>query len=98
MEISFYEVKQAEGILDELSDVKEKIEEKINLVKMVGNAKRVTLTNNKVMRICFLVGLFSVGKRDMEQVRGIVLSRNSQRIVASFFSTKNMISFSLYNS
>lgn len=90
MEISFYEVKQAEGILDELSDVKEKIEEKINLVKMVGNAKRVTLTNNKVMRICFLVGLFSVGKRDIEHVKNVVLSRNSQRIVASFFSTKNM--------
>ena len=43
MSIAFYDVKQAEGILDELSEVKEKLENKINLSNRVGNEKKVTL-------------------------------------------------------
>ena len=50
MEISFYNVRQSEGIFDELNAIKETIENKINLSRNVGKEKRVILTNNKVMR------------------------------------------------
>lgn len=95
MAINFYGVKQSEGILDELNAIKECIENKLNLTKTVGNEKRVTLANNKIMRICFVVGLSTTGARDMEAIKAIPLSKNSQRIVDSFF-TKNNLS-SLYS-
>ncbi len=95
MAINFYGVRQSEGILDELSAIKESIEAKLNLTQTVGNEKRVTLANNKIMRVCFIVGLSTTGERKMEAIKSIPLSKNSQRIVDSFF-TKNNLS-SLYS-
>ncbi len=93
MEISFANIRQAEGIFDELHPIKERIERKMNLSEIVGGEKRVTLTNNKVMRICFLVGLSIPGKRDMGKVQNIQLSKTSVRIVPSFFSMNNLSSY-----
>ena len=95
MAINFYGVRQSEGILDELSAIKESIEAKLNLTQTVGNEKRVTLANNKIMRVCFIVGLSTTGERNMDVIKSIPLSKNSQRIVDSFF-TKNNLS-SLYS-
>lgn len=93
MEISFANIRQAEGIIDELIPLKEQIEEKINLSKIVGGEKRITLNTNKVMRICFLVGLSLSGKRDMGKVQNIQLSKTSIRIVPSFFTMNNLSSY-----
>lgn len=95
MAINFYGVKQAEGILDELSSVKNILEKKLNLSCTVSNERPVTIANNKIMRICFVVGLCNLGERKMEEIKSILLSKNSQRIVDSFF-TKNNLS-SLYS-
>lgn len=95
MMINFYGVKQSEGILDELNTIKEYIEAKLNLPQTMGNEKKVILANNKVMRICFVVGLSTTSERNMDKVKNISLSKNSQRIVDSFF-TKNNLS-SLYS-
>lgn len=95
MMINFYGVKQSEGILDELNTIKEYIEAKLNLPQTMGYEKKVMLANNKVMRICFVVGLSTTSERNMDKVKNISLSKNSQRIVDSFF-TKNNLS-SLYS-
>lgn len=92
MEISFYNVRQSEGIFDELNVIKEALENKINLSRTVGKEKKVILTNNKVMRICFMVGLSLNGKRNLEEVAEIQLSKTSTRYVPSFFTMNNLSS------
>lgn len=90
MEISFYNVRQSEGIFDELNIIKETLENKINLSRTIGKEKRVTLTNNKVMRICFIVGLSQAGLRNLDEVANIQLSKASTRYVPSFFTMNNL--------
>ena len=51
--INFSNTRQMEGLLDEISPVKDLIETKINLSRVADREKRVSLTLNKVMRICF---------------------------------------------
>ena len=60
MEIALDNIRQAEGILDELNELKENIENRINLSQVAGNEKRVLLTGNKIMRICLIAGLKNV--------------------------------------
>ena len=90
MAISFYGVKQAEGIIDQLADIREIIENKINLAQQTEGSKRILLQNNKIMRICFLVGLAGTEKRNMEEVRAILSSKTMQRIIDSFFTRNNL--------
>ena len=92
MEISFYNVRQSEGIFDELNGIKETIESKINLSRIVGKEKKIILTNNKIMRICFLAGLSQAGQRDLNKVSEIQLSKTSTRYVPSFFTMNNLSS------
>lgn len=87
MNIEFSNLRQAEQIVDELMELKNKIEQRLNLATAI-DGKCVTLNNNTVMRICFLTGLSLKGPRDMKAVETIVLSKTSQRMVPSFF-TKN---------
>lgn len=93
MEISFANVRQAEDIIDVLLPLKELIERKINLSVVVGAEKRITLNTNKVMRICFLVSLSLPGRRDMDAIQHIQLSKTSVRIVPSFFTMNNLSSY-----
>ena len=92
MEISFYNVRQSEGIFDKLNGIKETIENKINLSRIVGKEKKIILTNNKIMRICFLAGLSQTGQRDLNKVSEIQLSKTSTRYVPSFFTMNNLSS------
>ena len=57
MEIDLSNARQADGIVDDLTALKNKIEQRFNLSQVVGNEKQVVLTTNKIMRICLLVGL-----------------------------------------
>ncbi len=88
--LSFANTRQMEGMYDELASVKECIESKVNLSQIVGSEKRYTLPLNKVMRICFLVGLGLSGKRSIEDFKGIQLSKTSTRIVPTFFTLHNL--------
>ena len=73
MEIALDNIRQAEGILDNLAEIKEVIEDKINLDQPASTEKRILLTGNKVMRICLLVGLYQSDKRDLGEAEGIQL-------------------------
>ena len=90
MKVDLDNIRQAEGIIDELYGVKQMIEDKINLSQIVGDEKRVTLNNNKIMRICLIIGLSLAAKRDMAKIREIQLSKTSNRIYANFFTTYNL--------
>lgn len=87
MKIEFSNLRQAENIVDELLELKNTIEQRINL-QHTESKKKVQLNNNMVMRLCFLTGLSLGTPRNMKAVEAIVLSKNSQRMVPSFF-TKN---------
>lgn len=88
--INFSNTRQMEGLLDEISPVKELMENKINLSRIVDREKRVSLTLNKVMRICFIVGLSIPAERKEEEFRDIQLSTTSARIVPSFFTMHDL--------
>lgn len=88
--INFSNTRQMEGILDEISQVKELIESKINLSRTVDREKRASLTTNKVMRICFIVGLSLTTERKEEDYKDIQLSATSARIVPSFFTSSKL--------
>lgn len=90
MEIALDNIRQAEGILDNLADIKEVIEDKINLDATASNEKRIILTGNKVMRICLLVGLSLSEKRNIKDIESIQLSKSSIRIPSSFFTHMNL--------
>ena len=90
MEIALDNIRQAEGILDNLAEIKEVIEEKINLEQPAATEKRILLTGNKVMRICLLVGLSQSETRSMQEVESIQLSKSSIRIPSSFFTHMNL--------
>lgn len=90
MEISLDNIRQSEGILDNLAEIKEVIENKINLDNAASGEKRVILTGNKIMRVCLLVGLAQSEKRSMEDVESIQLSKSSIRIPSSFFTHLNL--------
>jgi len=90
MTIQFSNTRQMDGLLDAISPVKELIENKINLSRIVGKEKRVILTQNKVMRICFIVGLSLPDKRTLQDFQDIQLSTSSTRIVPSFFTMNNL--------
>lgn len=88
--INFSNTRQMEGLLDEISPVKDLMENKINLSRIVDREKRVSLTLNKVMRICFIVGLSIPAERKEEEFKDIQLSISSARIVPSFFTMHDL--------
>ena len=88
--INFSNTRQMEGLLDEISQVKDLIETKINLSRVADREKRVSLTLNKVMRICFIVGLSVTAERKEDDYIDIQLSTTSARIVPSFFTMHDL--------
>lgn len=88
--INFSNTRQMEGLLDEISRVKDLIESKINLSRVADREKRVSTTLNKVMRICFIVGLSVTVERKEDDFKDIQLSTSSARIVPSFFTMHDL--------
>lgn len=97
MEVALENIRQAEGITEAVLPLKEKLEQRINLSRQVGDtpgtlttwSKGVSLTWNKVMRICLIASLSLAEKRSVGDLADIVLSRSSQRIMPSFFTKDN---------
>lgn len=90
MEIQFFNLRQTEGIIDEISPVKDLTESKINLSREFDKAKRVSLNVNKVMRICFITGLSLPEKRNLDDIKAIPMAKSANRITGSFFTLNNM--------
>ena len=88
--INLQNARQAEGLPEELSDVRVKIEQRINLNKYSPQQKPLILTNNKVMRICLLAGLSISEKRDLASVEQVQISKTGNRIFETLFTLHNL--------
>ena len=89
MPLQFGDIYIPENFNIDFAPLKEKLEGYINLSRTAGNEKRYTLPNNKLMRICLLVGLSQPGKRDEKQIEEIKLQRGN-RFVPSFFTHQEL--------
>lgn len=90
MEVALDNIRQAENITNDLLPLKDKLEERMNLSVKVGNEQRITLNNNKLMRIALLTGLGLSDKRTLDNLDNIRLSTSSIRIPSSFFTYDNL--------
>lgn len=88
--INLQNIRQSEGLLEELLGFRFKLEQRINLQKNSSQKKPITLTNNKIMRICLLAGLSSKEPRDLNAVEKILMSKNSNRIFETLFTLNNL--------
>lgn len=73
----------------EFAPLRDRIESLINLSRTAGSERRYTIPNNKLMRICLLVGLSTPGKRDESIVETMKLQRGN-RFVPSFFTHQEL--------
>ena len=85
MPLLFGDIYVPENFNSEFAPLKDKLESLVNLSRIVGNEKRYSILNNKLMRICLLVGLSTQGKRDIGIVENIKL-QTGNRMVPSFFT------------
>lgn len=90
IELNFEAAKPFDGINELLMDVKHKLEQRINLAEYSDNVRPVTVPKVTVQRICLLVGLSDNGKRNMEDVAKVVVSKANFTYNASFFTKDNL--------
>lgn len=89
MEVALENIRQAEGMVEAIMPLKEKLEKRLNLSRQVEGERDAMLTLNKVMRICLIASLSLTEKRSVDGLGDIVLSKSSQRIMPSFFTKDN---------
>lgn len=89
MEVALENIRQAEGMVEAIMPLKEKLEKRLNLSRQVEGERDAMLTLNKVMRICLIASLSLTDKRSVDSLGDIVLSKSSQRIMPSFFTKDN---------
>lgn len=89
MPLQFGDIYVPENFNTEFAPLKEKIESLVNLSRTVGNERRYAIPNNKLMRICLLVGLSTPGKRDEAIVETLKL-QTGNRFVPSFFTHQEL--------
>ena len=88
--INLQNIRQAEGLMEELHELKYKIETRVNLDKYSNGQKPVSLSGNKIMRICLIAGLSDKSVRDLNSIESIQLSKTSSRIFETLFTLHNL--------
>lgn len=88
--INLQNIRQSEGLLEDLQEVRSKIEQRINLDKYSSDQKSISLSGNKIMRICLLAGLSVKEQRDVTAIEQIQLSKTSNRIFETLFTLHNL--------
>lgn len=88
--INLQNIRQAEGLMDELNEVRIKIEHRVNLERYSSTQKPVILNGNKIMRICLLAGLSNKETRDLNAIEHIQMSKTSNRIFETLFTLHNL--------
>ena len=89
MEVALENIRQAEGITEDILPLKELMERRFNLSRQVSGGKQLVFTMNKIMRICLIASLGLSEKRDIDALKNIQLSKTSMRIMPSFFTKDN---------
>jgi len=88
--INLQNIRQAEGLMDDLHEVRYSIEKRINANTYSATHKQTTLNGNKVMRICLIAGLSSKEERALADIEQIQLSKTSNRIFETLFTLHNL--------
>ena len=88
--INLQNIRQAEGLQENLYEIRAKIEHRINLDKYSEGRKNVILNNSKIMRICLIAGLSSNEIRQKADFENMQLSPN--RIFETLFTHHNLAS------
>jgi len=88
--INLQNIRQAEGLMEDLLEIRTKIEQRINLEKYSNSQKIVPINGNKIMRICLLAGLSSKEQRDLTAIEQIQMSKTSNRIFETLFTLHNL--------
>lgn len=88
--INLQNIRQAEGLNESLLNIKTRIENRLNLEKYSSTLKNITLSGNKIMRICLIAGLSDKKERILSEIEQIQLSKNSARIFETLFSLHNL--------
>lgn len=89
MPLQFGDIYIPENFNTDFAPLKDKIESLINLSRSAANERRYAIPNNKLMRICLLVGLSIAGDRDERAVEEIKLQQGN-RFVPSFFTHQEL--------
>lgn len=89
MEVALENIRQAEGITEDILPLKELMERRFNLSRQVSGGKQLVFTMNKIMRICLIASLGLSEKRDIDALKNIQLSKTGMRIMPSFFTKDN---------
>jgi hypothetical protein len=88
--INLQNIRQSEGLMEELNEIRLKIEHRINLEKYSTSQKPIVLNGNKIMRICLLAGLTNKEQRDIHAIESIQMSKTSNRIFETLFTLHNL--------
>ena len=89
MPLQFGDIYILENFNEEFQPLKSRLESIINLSRSVGNERRYSVPQNKLMRICLLTGLSLSGKRDIGGIEEIRLQKGN-RFVPSFFTHQEL--------
>lgn len=69
MEVALENIRQAEGITEDILPLKELMERRFNLSRQVSGGKQLVFTMNKIMRICLIASLGLSEKRDIDALK-----------------------------
>lgn len=86
--INIQNIRQAEGLNEAITELKNQIESRVNLKYYTDNKSNISLSNNKIMRISLLAGLSIETKRNRADIEAINLSGN--RIFETLFTLHNL--------
>ena len=75
MEVVLDNIRQAEGIIEDIMPLKNLLEAKLNLSRQVVDEKGGLFTWNKVMRICLIASLNLSDKRNIDDLDSYTLSK-----------------------
>lgn len=96
MEVALENIRQAEGITEDILPLKELMERRFNLSRQVNGGKQLVFTLNKVMRVCLIASLSLSDKRNVDDLKDIQMSKTSVRIMPSFLPRTTTSRFSLH--
>ncbi len=88
--INLQNIRQAEGLFEDLQEVRSKFEQRINLDRYSDSKKTILLNNNKIMRICLIAGLSSKETRNLSAIEQIQMSKTSNRFFETLFTLNNL--------
>lgn len=89
-QISLQNLRQSEGLTENLLPLKQKLEQKINLEEYKFNHKPVNVSNNLLQRLTLSAGLSLAHDRDMEKIKKVAISKSGIRIHPTAFSKNKL--------